>query len=66
MKAEVVLLVALLTATSGAQVGQSSAALTEGYKVALAGALNHVQMDRGEWEQLALNIARLMDRGEWA
>ena len=39
---------------------------TESISVAMAGALEYAKLDRGEWQAIAMELSRAMDRGEWA
>jgi hypothetical protein len=66
MRAKSLLLFALLAAAAGTQTEVSSLSAIEQYKVVLAGTLAYTQVDRGEWQQIAVELAGFMDRGEWA
>ena len=66
MKTSEFFLLLMLAGAAGTHADSSSAATVEGYKVGLTGALTYAKSDRGEWQQIALELARFMDRGEWA
>lgn len=61
-----ILFFALLTAAASASAESHSMQAHEQYKTALASSLATLQADGDEWQAVAMQLARSMDRGEWA
>jgi len=65
MKAEALVLLAILTAATAVRVHAVTPSFYEPYKAVLVSTVAGIQ-DRGEWQKIVLETARFMDRGEWA